>query len=421
MNQQEQPTQYDEIEDEINLVDLIYPIFKRRKFLLVFCVIMVLLTSVYTITRPKTYEATASILPEAQTGGTGTELKAAFLEQFGIAGIGGSTSTPSEIYEAVLKSRELAKNVLQRYNYFTLKGIKKKNEASIASGFTSKVKVDKSRDDPSIRVSIQGHDPIMTMDLANTYVRELDEFNRNNTLTTAQRLRQYIDQRLKTANEELEQDQSELRRFQEENKAISISKQAEATLLVLSEMEAQRVELEVTKAAKEKFYRGPHIEIEQLNAQMGALQKNIDRLTYSREDKVSVESEKGKVDFYIPLQRIPALNFDESRLLLKVKAKTGVVTMLTTQLEQAKLDETKDMPTINILDWARPPQKPIKPKLKLNIILAFVVSVFLGIFIIFLWEFLNRIDQDPETAPKWREMKGGIIRPFSFLRRKNRK
>jgi uncharacterized protein involved in exopolysaccharide biosynthesis len=78
------------------------------------------------------------------------------------------------------------------------------------------------------------------------------------------------------------------------------------------------------------------------------------------------------VEFYIPLTSIPALNYDESKLLLKVKAKTGVITMLTTQLEQAKLDEAKDMPTINTLEIAEPPQKAVKPKAKLNVILGFV-------------------------------------------------
>ena len=65
------------------------------------------------------------------------------------------------------------------------------------------------------------------------------------------------------------------------------------------------------KAAKEKFYKGPHIEIVDLTAQINAIQKNIDRLTYSQEEKVPIKKETGKVDFYIPLTKIPGLNYDE--------------------------------------------------------------------------------------------------------------
>jgi uncharacterized protein involved in exopolysaccharide biosynthesis len=286
--------------------------------------------------------------------------------------------------------------------------------------FAESIKVSKSRKEPTLSVSVQACCPHFAADIANTYLIELDKYNRENTITSTKRLRKYIERRLEAAEVELDEAQQDLREFQEKHRAISISQQAEATLKVLSEMEAQRVALEVQKAAKEKFYTGPHIEIEQLKAQMEALQKNIDRLTYSEEEKVPVEREKGKVEFYIPLTRIPALNFDESKLLLKVKAKTGVVSMLTAQLEQARLEETKDMPTINVLDWARPPERPVKPKLKLNVILGFVVSLFIGIFLVFFLEFTERMDQDPETSSKWREIKTGLRSMIPF-RRKNRK
>ena len=407
----------DQVDDEINLIDLIYPIYKRRRFLILFCLIIVVSVAIITRQMPKTYEATAVILPETKSGGTESAIKTAFLGQFGIAGIGTSSGTPSEIFNAVLKSNELAQDVLGRYNYFFINGINRNSEKIAAGGFADALEVSQDRINPTLSITIQSYDPVLAADLANSYLIALDEYNRTNTVTSAQRLRKYIEKRLEAANRELDQAQTDLREFQEKNKAISISKQAEATLKVLSEMEANRVALEVEKAAKEKFYRGQHIEIEQLKARMEALQKNIDSLTYSKEPKIPLEREKGKIDFYIPLKRIPALNFDESRLLLKAKAKTGVVTMLTTQLEQAKLDETKDMPTINNLDWAEPPKGPIKPRLKLNILSSAVVALFIGIFLIFFLEFIHKMDQDPETAPKWQEIKKGLVNPILFFKK----
>ena len=412
------PDHYDYDEDEIRLIDLIYPIYKHRRFLILFCFVVVVAVAVISFTMSKTYEATGVILPEPKETGVGGELKAAFLEQFGVAGITSSAATPAEVFEAILKSQELARQVLYRYNYFRNKGVIRDKEDEAVKSFVESIKVKKSRNEPTLSVSVQASSPVFAADIANTYIIELDKYNRENTLTSTKRLRKYIERRLEAAETELDEAQQDLREFQEEHKAISISKQAEATLNVLSEMEAQRVALEVEKAAKEKFYTGPHIEIEQLKAKMEALQKNIDRLTYSKEEKVPVEREEGKVEFYIPLTRIPALNFDESKLLLKVKAKTGVVSMLTTQLEQARLEEAKDMPTIHALDWARPPEKPVKPKLKLNVILGFVVSLFLGIFLVFFLEFMERMDQDPETSSKWREIKTGLRNMIPFLRKK---
>jgi len=394
----------EKIDDEINLIDLIYPIYKRRKFLIMFCFLVVVIVGIVTNRWPKTYEATVVILPESKNegAGLGSELQAAFLGKFGLSGFGETSASPIPL---LLESKELDKIIRDRYNFHL-----------IGAGKDFSV-MDSEGKEENNSIAIQANDPVMAADIANTYVLELDRFNRTNTITSAQRLRKYIEKRLEDINRELEQAQEELQKFQEENKAISINKQTEATLEVLSEMEAQRILLEVEKAAKEKFYKGPHIEIEQLKAQMEALQKNIDRLTYSRETKIPVEREEGKVEFYIPLKLIPALNFDESRLLLQVKAKTGVITMLITQLEQAKLDEAKDMPTINVLDWAEPPKKPVKPRLKLNLILSLVVSFFLGIFLIFFLEFIHKMEQDPETAPIWQEMKKGFINPIFFFKK----
>jgi tyrosine-protein kinase Etk/Wzc len=404
-------------DDEINIIDLVYPIYNRRKFLIKFCLVITILTGIISFFSEKVYEAKTVILPEAEDkGGTGFELKAAFLEQFGVSGLGGSSATSSAVFEAVLKSNELAMEVLNRYDYFMLNGISDSGRINIAKSIAGKINVAKTKTDPSISVSMQSPDPIFVADIANSYVRALDNYNVTNSYTSARRLREYIENRMRVADEELDSAQKALREFQEKNKAISIGKQTEATLEVLAEMESQKVLLEVAKAAKEKFYKGPSNELEQLDAQIAAINKNITRLTNSQEASVPLEIETGKVEFYIPLTRIPALNYDESKLLLKVKAKTGVITMLTTQLEQAKLDEAKDMPTINTLEIAEPPQKAVKPKVKLNVILGFVVSLFLGIFIIFFMEFTQRLDQDQESAPKWLEIKRGISRLNPFKR-----
>jgi len=389
-------------------INLIYPIYKHIGFLIIFCLFVVVITAILTLRTPKVYEATAIILPETKEFGGGEGLKAAFLQQFGIAGLGGTKATPSNVSQAVLKSSELAQSVLSRYHYFFMMGINKNSQERVAKSFAKAVKVKTSLREPTISVSIQSNDPILAADLTNSYVVALDKYNRTSAVTSAQRLRKYVEKRLEAVDRELEQSQEKLRNFQEKNRAISISKQTEATLEVLSRLEAQRVALEVEKAGKQKFFKGPHIEIEGLKAQIDALEKNINRLTYSKESKVPVEREKGRIEFYIPLTRIPALNFGESRLLMNVKAKTAVVNMLTTQLEQAKLEETKDVPTINILDWAKPPRRHIKPNLKLNVILSVVVSVFIGIFLVFFIEFIHRMFQNPETSQKWQEMKKGV-------------
>jgi tyrosine-protein kinase Etk/Wzc len=415
----------EEMEDEINLIDLVYPIYKRRKFLIRFCLVIAAAAGIWSFLMPKTYEATAVILPISEDNNSSSlsGLASSLLGQSALGGLvnlGGASSTSSDTFEAILNSNELAADVLKRYDYFSMMGISIKAENAAIKSLAGSLTVTSSKKDPTISISIQSKDPILASELANSYVKGLDNYNLNNTFTSAGRLRQYIEKRMDEASRELDQAQAELQGFQEKNKTVSVSQQAEATLKVLGEMEAQRLALEVEKQSKEKFFKGSHYEIGQLDAQIDALKKNIDNLTYSNQGSVPIETEKGKVEFYIPLTSMTGLSFDESKLLLKVKAKTGVITLLTTQLEQAKLDEAKDIPTINILEWASPPERPVKPKIFLNVILSVVVSFFLGVFIVFFMEFIKRMDQDPETAPKWQEMKNALTGFFKFKRRYGR-
>ena len=97
------PNQYIE-EDEINLIDLIYPVYKQRRFLFYFCLIVTTLTIIYALITPKIYNVTAVILPETKQS-SGGELKAAFLQQFGMSGFGESSSTPAATFESILKSK----------------------------------------------------------------------------------------------------------------------------------------------------------------------------------------------------------------------------------------------------------------------------------------------------------------------------
>ncbi|RPI77888.1 MAG: hypothetical protein EHM45_07510 [Desulfobacteraceae bacterium] len=409
MNVSEQNNKSGVSEGTINLIEIIYSIYRHRKVLVLFCLFCMLTAGIASYFMPSIYSATAILLLENKGDGPSGELKAAFLSQFGVAGLEEVDAGKSEVFLAILKSKELSGEVLRRYHYLHRMGIDLQNIDASALSFSKTVKVSKSKSQPTIDIIMEGKDPVLLADLVNSYAVSLDKFNRMYTITSAQHLRKYIESRLMSANKELDEVQNELRKFQEQSRAISISRQAEATLTVLSGLEAQRVSLEVEKAAKEKFFGRPHMEIELLNAKMGAIQRNINHLTYANGSSVPIENEKGKVEFYIPLTMIPGLNFDESKLLLNIKAKTNVVTMLTTQLEQAKLEEAKDISTINLLEAAKPPATPIKPNPKQIIFVAGFVGFFAGLFIIFTMEWIKRIDLTPENSTKWHDMKKGIL------------
>ena len=64
--------------------------------------------------------------------------------------------------------------------------------------------------------------------------------------------------------------------------------------------------------------------------------------------------------------------------------------ILTQQLEQAKISEAKDMPTVQVLDPAVPADHRSKPSFKVNISLAGFTSLFFGVLLAFWMEYKER-------------------------------
>ena len=74
--------------------------------------------------------------------------------------------------------------------------------------------------------------------------------------------------------------------------------------------------------------------------------------------------------------------------------------MLTQQYEMARVQEVKDSPTIQILDYGKVPEKRSKPKRKrivfLSVFSAMALVVFLVIFLVHITEFKKNNKALPE-------------------------
>lgn len=94
------------------------------------------------------------------------------------------------------------------------------------------------------------------------------------------------------------------------------------------------------------------------------------------------------------LSKLPELGLTLSKLMRDVKVQETIYTMLLSQYEQAKIDETKEVVNVSVLDPAVPPLKKSKPSTVLNVLIAGVSSIFLGIFLVFFLNFLENIKKE---------------------------
>jgi len=380
------PEYYDE--DEINLLDLLLVLLKRKWLIFWVTFLAIVLSLVISLRLPEKFTATARILPPQESNSGMSSLLSQAGGAFGglAAGIvGGKTS--ADLYVGIMESRTIADILIKKFN------LKKLWEmdlmAPVYSNLADLTSISVDKTTRIISVSVEDINPVMAADIANAYIAELDNVNRTVNVTAAQRKRAFLEKRLEKAKDDLIEAEAELQGFQEKYKLVSIKDQArismEGAAKIKGEIIVAQTELEVLK----QFGTERQNEAIMLKSKIDELQKQLARIE-------SGNPSKDKDNFYIPFTELPNLGMKLARLMRETKIQEEVFGLLTSQYELAKIEEAKDMNTIQILDEAVPPDRKSGPKRRLIVILSTLVAFFLAVFLAFFMEFIQRIKTEDQ-------------------------
>ena len=87
-----------------------------------------------------------------------------------------------------------------------------------------------------------------------------------------------------------------------------------------------------------------------------------------------------------------------NRLLDRKIARTSSTPGRTQQLEQARIGEAKDLPSVQVLDYATPAERASKPRLLQSVMIAAVVSLLVGVFLALLVEYGRTLRHEVAAA-----------------------
>jgi len=344
-------------ENEINLYDFWIVIKKNLRLIIGLCIILILAAMIVGLLIPKTYKATASILPPMETSNM-----ADLSSLMGVAGIKGITpqTSTSDIFIAILKSRTMLDEIINKFNLQQVYRCKTKQDARKVLAKKTEITLSKER---VIGVSIIDTNPERSAAMANYYITTLDRLNRNLNITTAGQMRRFIEQRLEETKQALNNAEEKLKLYQVSHKILA-GKNVEETAKTAGELQgrlmAATVELEATK----KY------------------------TTLQNPDLIKLQNEV--IELEKALTSLPPLETELARLIRELKSQETVYALLLSQYEQAKINEAKDTPTVQVLDWATVPEKKYKPNIRFNMAISGIIALFLGIFIAFVRESFQR-------------------------------
>jgi uncharacterized protein involved in exopolysaccharide biosynthesis len=330
---------------------------------------------------PITYNAPVTILPPDDTDQiTGLS---SLLSTGGVGDFLTGKFAPgnSQLFIQILKSRTAAEYVIRRNNllkfyneddeYEAIKKIQKDLEldlskegiitlaVNVSTGFLPKIFSDLD--------SIKN----LSAQISNSFVNALDSINREKVSYRAKRAREYIEAQLLQTKTELDTAEYRLMEFQKNNKTISLPEQLSTVIESAAKLKAEIVNTEIEIALLEPNSKPD-------NKNLIALRKKLNQLN-TEYKKFDIDSD----DYLVAFSDVPELGMQLSKLVRTVKIKNEVYILLQQQYYKERIQENRDVPTIDILDEAIPPKKYVSPRLGYNTVVG-TIFVLLAVSFFFV-------------------------------------
>lgn len=397
---------------ESSLWDYLAVVIKWRRVIVANFLIVAVIVAVISLFLPPWYEARTTILPpEKETGSLG--LSAGLLGGLGAAFLGGggmalpTFATPSDVYAAMLKSRRVAERVVESNDLMEL--FKTKSMARAVETLKSRLSVTVGKEG-IIAVAYEDKDPVRAAEVTNSFVEHLNLVNQEVNVSKARSTREFVEGRLAETEEDLNLAEENLKAFQEKHKAIALDEQVRSQIIYAAELEGQLVMAEIQLGVLRKMLSESHQEVRQQRARIEEIKKQLRILD---EGPVGGKPEE-TLGMKVPFNEAPSLGLELARLTRELKVQGTIFELLTQQHEQAKIQENKDTPTVNVLDRAHPPEKKVRPARAQLVALSGAISIFITIFAVFFVEHLYRIKREkPETWERISKMTAALKGDFS--------
>ncbi len=383
--------------DEINLLDYWRVIWKRRWLIGGLFVSAVLAAMIVSLLQPKIYESTATLLPSlesGQGGGLRSFIAATGVMQGLSIALPGTPATPTDLFVAMLESRIMAEEVIRKLDLKKRYNSKTMGSARATLNGRTTIKVSKEK---ILSITVEDTNPQWAADIANSYVAHLDLLNQTLKVSKASQNRAFVEKRLSENQVSLVKAEEAFKEFQIQNKTVAVDAQSAAMMQAAAQIQGQIMAQEVQIHMLSSYLSHDNPELARSESTLKGLKRQLSLMEIGKEGKGMLPGDR----LHPAMITVPELALAYGRLLRDLKVQESLYTLLVSQYEQAKLEEARDTPTVQVLDPAIPAEQKSKPKIKLNMMIAGVLALFLGIFLAFFLEYLDRIraSQPTPTSP----------------------
>lgn len=338
---------------------------------------------------PKSYTSTTQLMPSDPQSTSGMAMMAAMAARAG-GGLGSmagdllGVKSSGALFIGVLRSQTSQDRLIQQFDLRKVYGTRLVVDTRTRLDENTTISEDKKSG--IIAISVTDHSPQRAAALASAYVDQLNTLVSELSTSSAHRERVFLEERLKVAKLDLDDASNQLAQFSSKNSTLDIQQEGKAVLdaagAIAGEMIAAQSQLEGLR----QIYTDNNSRVRSLNARVGELRKQLEKLGGAQANAVNGTSAPGQARGdpsaakagsglpYPTMRSLPLLGAKYADYYRRAKIQETVYELLTEQYELAKVQEAKETPSVKVLDLARIPEKKSFPPRR--------VIMFLGTFLV---------------------------------------
>jgi len=381
-------------DDEINLLNYIVVLLKRKKLIAVVTGGFAVAAVIVSLLLPEIYVGQARIYPQQQNS-----LSTQLANQFsgGLTGLANSllgTGGTSDFYAGILQGRTIGDRIIDRFNLVKLYDADTIDDAR--KKLSDNIKVETDSKSNIISIAVEDKDPKRASDMANACVDELIKLSGGLAVTDAAQRRMFLEEQLKATKDSLSRAEEAMKSFQERTGALQVEEQAKAVIGGIAELRAQIAAKEVEIKVMKTYSRPGNPDLQVAETAWQGMKDQLNRL----ETKSG-----GGADPLMPTGRMPSVGLEYMRKLRDVKFNEALYELLTKQNEVAKLDEARAPVVVQVIDKAVPPIKRDRPKRGIIVIISAFTGFLVSVIGAFLIEYVEDNAADPKNSMLFQEIK----------------
>jgi tyrosine-protein kinase Etk/Wzc len=379
--------------DKIGLIDLMLVLARHRYLVFGLPLLSAVLAVVVVMSMRDVFTSSAQVMPVQSNQQSSA---AAVLGQLNMGNFGSVLNNKNaELFTRIMQSRKIGERVVKRFDLVRRYEVESVGQALAV--LSDKLDFEIDNTSGLVRVNVDDWHPATSADMANFIVDQLIVVTREISLSEATQRRVYFQNQLTGAQQRQRTAEVELKAYQARTGVYGLEQKAGNTLGMIARLEAEIAAKEIQLGVMRTTMTDGNPQMLGLLATLKGLHGQLARL----------KSESGDVEN--SLGQLSDISTEYSRLFREVKYQESVNEILNKQFEMAKLDEARDVPSVQVLDYAVMPERHSKPRRQLIVLAALFGGGLLGILVAFVSEAFHQARREPESARKLTQIRQHLL------------